>query len=208
MPDMRSPNEDLEAHLEYAERLVAQARATRLETMRDSVETLENRVERSTAALGPTERRREWVQILGRLLDTAIHFTQADRGNVQMLDVNSGRLRIEVHRGFQRPFLDYFESVVAGRYCACGAVLARGGRVTVTDITDSPIFDRPTIEVLLDSGVRSVQSSPLLDRGRIVGVLSTHSSRVWVQPDTSHLLDSVVELAARVVRMKLPAPAA
>ncbi len=48
--------------------------------------------------------------------------------------------------------------------------------MVVPDVTDSPIFHRQaSLEVLLDAGVRSVQSTPLSDsEGRVLGVLSTH----------------------------------
>jgi GAF domain-containing protein len=48
----------------------------------------------------------------------------------------------------------------------------------VHDVTESEIFGRGRgLEVLLDSGVRSVQSTPVMGTsGQLLGVLSTHSS--------------------------------
>ena len=54
--------------------------------------------------------------------------------------------------------------------------LQAGRRVVVSDVTNSPIFrSTDTLEVLLDAGVRSVQSTPLVGTsGTVLGMLSTH----------------------------------
>ena len=61
---------------------------------------------------------------------------------------------------------------------ACGAAFQLRSRVIVDDVTDSDIFRRQdSLEVLLDSGVRSVQSTPLIgSKGQMLGVFSTHNS--------------------------------
>lgn len=113
--------------------------------------------------------------VLTRILDAAIHDTSADMGNIQLLDEASGKLRIEVHRGFKAPFLDFFSSVEAG-HAACGAALQSLKRVIVEDAADSPIFrGTRSLEVLLDANVRAVQSIPLVrSDGRPLGVISVH----------------------------------
>jgi PAS domain S-box-containing protein len=112
---------------------------------------------------------------LQEILDAAIGITSADMGNIQLLDSKLGRLRIAASCGFERPFLDYFDSVHEGQ-ASCGTAMARQERVIVEDVTFSPIFvGTPALDVLLAAGVRAVQSSPLVGRsGRLVGMLSTH----------------------------------
>src|SRR5262252_398923 len=58
--------------------------------------------------------------------------------------------------------------------------MKRARRVIVEDVTQSPIFrGNPALEVILDAGARSVQSTPLTDAsGHIMGMLSTH----WRHP--------------------------
>jgi hypothetical protein len=96
------------------------------------------------------------------VLERAMKATGADMGNVQVFDPADASLRIEAYRGFERPFLDYFDRVrtgklhVARRSESCW-------RVVVEDVTDSVMFqDAATLEVMLDAGVRAVQSIPLI----------------------------------------------
>src|SRR5215475_1898049 len=113
--------------------------------------------------------------VLSRILDRAIHDTSANMGNIQLLDPASGELKIEVHRGFKAPFLDFFSSVNAG-HVACGTALQSLKRVIVEDATHSEIFcGTPSLEVLLDANVRAVQSIPLIGADRQpLGVISIH----------------------------------
>jgi hypothetical protein len=59
----------------------------------------------------------------------------------------------------------------------------------------------PALEVLLDAGVRGVQSTPLVgDLGRLLGVLSTHHHRPWrLQPSAFRQLDAFVRLLVPVM---------
>ena len=52
--------------------------------------------------------------------------------------------------------------------------------VVVEHVTESPIFPfGPSLEVVLDAGVRAVQSTPLIGRsGTVLGIISTH----WREP--------------------------
>ena len=66
-------------------------------------------------------------------------------------------------------------------------VLSAGGRqVVVDDVESSPVFDEPDRAVVLNAGVRSVVSTPLLDmQGNVWGVLSAHCARAHRMPDHS-----------------------
>lgn len=117
--------------------------------------------------------------VLGEILDTAINMSHADMGNIQLLEPESGALKIQAHRGFQQPFLDYFVSVypeIGGCGASCGAAFARKQRVIVEDVCKSAIFTgTPALDVMLAAGARGVQSTPLVSReGKLVGMLNTH----------------------------------
>jgi hypothetical protein len=88
-------------------------------------------------------------------------------------------LHLVAHHGFRQNFLDFFSQVHEGE-TACGEALTNQARVTVEDVTESPIFFRKaSLEALLDAGVREVQSTPVLGHsGAILGVVSTH----WSSP--------------------------
>jgi GAF domain-containing protein len=149
----------------------------------------------------PAMRRRYRDTMLEHVLEASIRSSRADFGNIQLRDALSGHLLIHTHRGFQRRFLDFFNSVESGQ-AACGVALSSGRRQIVPDITQSKIFAHgPSLEALLDADVRAVQSTPLIDRsGSVLGVLSTHYS-VPYSPDSSQLkfIDYFAQCAVDVI---------
>jgi PAS domain S-box-containing protein len=117
---------------------------------------------------------------LTEILDAAIAFTGADKGNIQLLDHTSSVLEIAVHQGFARPFLDFFARVDRGDAAACGTAMKSAERVIVEDVARSDIFvGQRSLDVLLEAGVRAVQSTPLVSSaGETLGMISTHFSEV------------------------------
>lgn len=109
-------------------------------------------------------------------LDVAIAISGADKGNIQILDQASGVLTIAAQRGFAEPFLTFFQKVDASDPWACGAATAIAKPVLVADVLRSDIFsDRLSLQVLLEEGIRAVQSTPLVSTdGRLIGMLSVH----------------------------------
>ena len=146
--------------------------------------------------------RREFTTtLLTGILDVVIEGTRADMGNIQLFDSQTGRLQIHVHRGFERAFLEFFNSVREGQ-AACGTALKSGRRVIVADVADSSAFPRSElVEVLLDAGVRAVQSTPVVGRsGRFWGVLSTHYRNVYQPtPKDLQLIDYYANWAAALL---------
>lgn len=138
--------------------------------------------------------------LLGEIIEAAIEITYADKGDIQLVD-GRGELNIVEARGFDRPFLDFFNSVNESQ-AACGTAMARCERIIVEDVTKSPIFvGQPSLEVLLAAGVRAVQSTPLISRsGLILGVFSTHY-QVSHRPEERELmlLDMLARQAADMI---------
>ncbi|TAN42540.1 MAG: PAS domain S-box protein [Nitrospirae bacterium] len=114
-------------------------------------------------------------EILEKVLDAAISITGADMGNIQLLDPHTAELKITVHRGFSKEWLDFWAGVSEG-HGTWGTALRSRERIIVEDVAESPIFrGTPELEVQLKEGVRAVQSTPLLSRsGRLLGMVSTH----------------------------------
>jgi signal transduction histidine kinase/DNA-binding response OmpR family regulator len=112
------------------------------------------------------------------IVDAAIAITGADKANLQVLDPASGGLRIIAHRGFDPPFLAFFDDV-RNDASACRAAHKSAQRIVVEDVSRSEIFaGQPSLTVLLDAGVHAVQSIPLLSaRGNVLGMLSIHFCR-------------------------------
>ncbi len=111
---------------------------------------------------------------LDEILAAAIELLSADFGNIQLFDPNDGVLRIAVHRGFKRPFLEYFREVSAKENAACGRALRSGRRIIIEDVEKDAAF-APHRAVARSAGYRAVQSTPLIARdGRPLGMISTH----------------------------------
>jgi signal transduction histidine kinase/CheY-like chemotaxis protein len=107
-------------------------------------------------------------ECLEGILDAAIAITGADKGNIQLLDVASGALKIAAQRGFEQSFLDFFANVDRGETAACGAALQSAERVIVEDVTQSEIFaGQPALDVMLEAGARAVQSIPLISASEL-----------------------------------------
>jgi PAS domain S-box-containing protein len=120
----------------------------------------------------------DFDQCLIIILEAAISLTGADKGNIQLFDPVSDSLVIAAHRGFEEPFLKFFARV-RDDSCACGKAWQSGERVVVEDVTESEIFaGNPSLDALLEAGVRAVQSTCLMSStGRLLGMISTHFSR-------------------------------
>jgi PAS domain S-box-containing protein len=113
------------------------------------------------------------------VLDVAINITGAEKGNIQLLDVQSASLRVAAQRGFDELFLEFFESVV-DENSACGVAMRSKQRVIVEDITKSEIYAaKPSLQAMRDANVLAVQSLPLVSSsGTVLGIISTHFSHV------------------------------
>jgi PAS domain S-box-containing protein len=111
--------------------------------------------------------------LLHDIVDAAVEITRADMGNIQLFE--DGVLKIVAQRGFEQPFLDFFNTVHHGE-AACGTALERAKRVIVEDVANSPLFEgTPALGAMLAAGARAVQSTPVISRsGRLLGIFSTH----------------------------------
>jgi two-component sensor histidine kinase len=115
---------------------------------------------------------------LSEITETAIAISKADKGNLQLYDATSGSLTMAAQQGFQGEFLRFFLTV-RGNEAACGVAMRTAKQTIVDDVLTSEIFvGRPAQKVLLDAGVRTVVSTPLMSsKERALGVLSTHFTR-------------------------------
>lgn len=125
-------------------------------------------------ALAPTDGT-DIEPLLRQILDVAIALTEADFGNLQLVDPVSGDLAIAVQRGFHPWWIEFWNQAGKG-HGVCGSALEAGARIVIEDVASSPVFvGTPALEVQLRAGVRAVQSTPLMTRqGKVVGMVSTH----------------------------------
>ncbi|HLJ94597.1 MAG TPA: PAS domain-containing protein, partial [Gemmataceae bacterium] len=140
-----------------------------------------------------------FADCLRELLEAAIFLTEADKGNIQLLDARSNLLTLAAHQGFEQPFLDFFAAVSVEEGSACGAVLRAGRRIIVQDVTESEMFaGQPSRRVLLAARVRAMQSTPLIGSGgKVLGMISTHYVRPHAPDDRAlRFLDLLARQAA------------
>lgn len=139
--------------------------------------------------------------ILSEILEAAIAFTGAYKGSIQVLDQESGFLRIVAQRGFEQPFLSFWDTIYSD-LGSCGSALKKGERVVIEDVTQCSAFvNTPALAVQLEAGVQAVQSTPLMSySGKLIGIVSTHWSTPH-QPDDQglRLLDLLARQAADIM---------
>ncbi|MGO8696843.1 MAG: PAS domain S-box protein [Limisphaerales bacterium] len=146
----------------------------------------------------------DFDQCLESILDAAISILGADKGNLQLAD-STGTLIIRAQRGFDEPFLAFFNSLEIQHRSACGAAMRSGRRTVAEDVTVSDLFkEGPAKDVLLAAGVRAVQSTPLLaSGGNLLGVVSTHFARPHLPAERQlRLMDLLARQAADYVERR------
>ncbi len=113
---------------------------------------------------------------LQEVLMVAIDISGADKGNIQLVDPRTGRLRMVARFGFDQWFVDHFASGEAAS--ACNVAGQTQQRVIVEDVRESALFvGTPSLKAMLNANVRAVQSMPLVSSaGQVLGVISTHFS--------------------------------
>jgi PAS domain S-box-containing protein len=110
------------------------------------------------------------------LLDAATDLMRADMASLQMLPADGRVLRLLASKGFAAASATFWASVHAGSGSAWGQALSTGKRVIITDVeTCELVVGTADIEAFRASGIRAVQSTPLVSRsGRPLGMISTH----------------------------------
>ncbi len=132
-----------------------------------------------------------------KLLDTAIDILDADCASIQMLHRegdHKDQLRLIGHRGFNDKAAQFWEWVGIESESACGIALRTRQRVISSNIEECSFMGSGDREICLQSGIRAVQTTPLVSRsGEFLGMLSTH----WRKPHepTEHELRSMDVLA-------------
>ena len=142
-------------------------------------------------------RSRTLSQGLDEMLGALIELMGADKGNIQLMDLQRPVLKIVVQRGFQQDFLDFFHEVSVDDDSACGRALRTGERIVIEDIEEDALY-APLREVARAADYRAVVSAPLVDvDGKPMGMVSTHFKGVH-RPTEQDLrrLDLYVRLAA------------
>jgi signal transduction histidine kinase/ActR/RegA family two-component response regulator len=140
------------------------------------------------------------------IVAAAISMTGARAGCLQLLDPDANDLVLLAYDGFAPGLAaGRFGRVSAASLTSCGQALASGRRVVI-DLEHQGLADAEgTLRLLIDAGVRSAQSTPLVTRaGRTVGMLSTHWAESHRQLSERELrfLDLLARQAAELIEWR------
>lgn len=137
-----------------------------------------------------------------QLLDAATTIMRSNAASIQVFYPDRGRLRLLAWKGFHPESAAFWEWVDADSSSRCGAVFSADQRVIVPDIeTCDFMVGTPDFDAFCQSGLRAMQSTPLLSRtGRMLGMISTY----WHEPHQPaerdlRLLDVLARQAADLI---------
>jgi GAF domain-containing protein len=118
--------------------------------------------------------------LYGGVLDAAISLLSADMGSIQVLYPERRELRLLADRGFHPASAAFWEWVRLDSACSCGLALSAGARIVVPDVEACDFMaGTDDLDAYRRSGIRAVQSTPLISRsGQLLGMISTH----WREP--------------------------
>ena len=140
-------------------------------------------------------------EVLEETLDAAIAITEADFGDIRVLNARSSELEIVAARGFPAWWIEYWRGVGNGQG-RFSSTLEHAERVIVEDVLESPILNTSdALDILIRAGVRAVQSTPLIDpSGMLLGMISTHYSKPQRPPERAlRLLDLLAREATDIL---------
>ncbi len=144
-----------------------------------------------------------------KIVDAAVTVMRADYASIQMLDDGPGgpgELRLIAFRGFNPQAARFWEWVRPESNSTCGKALRDRERIVVSDVASCDFMTgTDDLATYQQTGIRAVQTTPLVSRGGgVVGMISTH----WkerTQPSDSDLrvLDVLARQAADLVERKV-----
>jgi PAS domain S-box-containing protein len=145
---------------------------------------------------------RELDSLYGRILEAAVDLMASDMASMQEFEPERNELRLLGWKGFHPESALFWEWVRLDSGSSCAAALSQGRRIIVPDIeTSELIVGTPDADEYRRSGIRAVQSTPLISRsGRLLGMISTHWREVH-QPSERALrsLDVLARQAADLI---------
>lgn len=124
-----------------------------------------------------------------KIINAAVAIMRSDFASLQMFYPergSGGELRLLAFRGFNPEVASFWEWVRPASKCTCGVALQRGERVIVPDIEACDFMaGGDDLKAYRDTGIRAIQSTPLLSRdGRLLGMISTHWRTVHTPADS------------------------
>ncbi|MDR3629899.1 MAG: PAS domain S-box protein, partial [Desulfocapsaceae bacterium] len=140
-------------------------------------------------------------EVLVKVVDAAIAITNADFGDIQLLNREDSSLKIVAQRGFPHWWVEFWDNFPEG-YGIHDTAFQIGDHLIIEDIEKSTLFaGTSALDFQLRAGVRALQSTPLRSRsGRLLGIFSTHYKTPHHLDDSSlQLIDLLGRHAADII---------
>jgi PAS domain S-box-containing protein len=111
-----------------------------------------------------------------KVLDAAMAIMRSDFASLQLFYPERAELRLLSYRGFNPAAVAFWERVRPASGSTCGVALTTRHRSIVADIELSDFMKgSEDLETYRQTGIRAVQSTPLISRaGHMLGMISTH----------------------------------
>lgn len=121
-----------------------------------------------------SKERADFQSVLNVALAEGLRLSEAELGNIQLMDWDAGCLEIVSQHGFGDEFLTFFKKVTIAGGSACARALRGRQPIIVEDVMSDVAF-APCRTIACSAGFRAVQSTPMVSSsGAFVGMLSTH----------------------------------
>jgi len=118
----------------------------------------------------------ELKEILDNFLQQAMMLNGTKAGSLQMINTHDHSLELVSSFGLSNEFIEHFKKVTINDGSICSRALQTGQTVFIGDITQDKQFARHLFVTMQDN-INSIQSTPMIcSNGRIMGMISTHSS--------------------------------
>jgi len=143
-----------------------------------------------------------------KILDVAKTIMRSDFASMQQYYPHlgaRGELKLLGFRGFSAEAAKFWTWVRADSACTCGKAFTTRQRVIAPDVEQAPyLAGTADLASYLQTGIRAVQSTPLLSRGgELVGMISTHWNEIHEPSERDlRLLDILARLAADLIERK------
>ena len=140
-----------------------------------------------------------------QIVTAAVELMRSDMGSIQMYHPEKNQLELLGSKGFHSESAKFWEWVNADSKSSCGMALENNERIIIADVdVDETMAGSEDLYFSQLSGIRSVQSTPLISRdGSVVGMISTHWSKPY-QPSKRELqlFDVLARQAADLIERK------
>ena len=144
----------------------------------------------------------ETERLYDKIVAAASSIMGSEFASMQELDAESGHLKLVASHNYSAEAKKRFQWITPQNCTSCSVALRKGERIMIDDIEAcSWLAGTDDLEVFRISGIRAMQSTPLLSReGRTLGMISTHwAHEHQASPEDLRVFDVLARQAADLI---------